>query len=126
MFVADPHTPAVRAAIAGGDSLAVSDVTVAEFAAVAAAMRRNRTLDAATWQAIVAVAEDWVTTSTVLVPLAPGDMASCTRLLNGAEIPLRMPDALHIVICRRLGATLLSFDVRQTAAAAAIGLAVAA
>jgi predicted nucleic acid-binding protein len=36
---------------------------------------------------------------------------------------LRTPDALHLAICRRLDLPLLTFDRRQAAAAAALGIA---
>lgn len=56
--------------------------------------------------------------------LCTTDVAEADTLLRRLDLGLRAPDMLHVVIARRLGATLATFDRRMADAARTLGLAV--
>ena len=53
------------------------------------------------------------------------DIAAADRILRRLDVNLRTPDALHIAIAERIGATLVTFDRQMEAGARALGMAVA-
>lgn len=54
-------------------------------------------------------------------------MSSTLRNFSAiGDTSLRTPDALHLAICRRLGAELLTFDQGMIAAARSLGVSIAA
>lgn len=55
--------------------------------------------------------------------LQPQDIARATSLVEQVNLSLRLPDALHIAIAERIGATLVTTDRQQHRAALAIGVA---
>ncbi len=59
------------------------------------------------------------------VEISAGDVAVATAFLRRLDLPLRTPDALHIAIAGRIGATLVTFDQRMAISARALGMAVA-
>ena len=50
------------------------------------------------------------------------DISDATIMLQRFDIPLKLPDALHIAIARRLGASLISTDRQQVSAAKKLGV----
>jgi len=50
---------------------------------------------------------------------------ACHSFLRRLDLPLRTPDAIHIAAVQRIGATLVSFDLRMVANARALGVPVA-
>ena len=60
------------------------------------------------------------------VETCSADMKVAEGFLRGLNLPLRAPDALNIAIAQRIGASLLTFDVKMAASARALGLDVAA
>ncbi len=58
--------------------------------------------------------------------MTSADVTRADALMRRLDLPLRTPDALHIAIAERVGATLATFDVKMAAAARVIGLPVAA
>ena len=55
----------------------------------------------------------------------PSDIASAEAYLRRLDLNLRTPDALNIAIAQRVGATLVTFDLRMAEAARTLGTAVA-
>jgi predicted nucleic acid-binding protein len=53
------------------------------------------------------------------------DIDAANRILRRLDVNLRTPDAIHIVIARRLQATLVTFDRIMAASARALGIGVA-
>jgi hypothetical protein len=57
--------------------------------------------------------------------IATEDVVLAEAMLRRLDLNLRAPDAIHIAIARRLGATLMTFDDKMARSAHALGLAVA-
>jgi uncharacterized protein len=108
-----------------GEPLIVSDPASAEFSsAIARRLRmRETTLDEV--RADLADFDLWVMRFAQRVEIAPIDIAVASTFLRRLDLPLRTPDAIHIAIAQRVGATLVTFDRQMAASARALGTAVA-
>jgi predicted nucleic acid-binding protein len=107
------------------ERLIVNDLASAEFSsAIARRLRmRETTLDEA--RADLADFDLWVMRFAQRVEIAPIDIAVASTFLRRLDLPLRTPDAIHIAIAQRVGATLVTFDRQMAASARALGTAVA-
>ena len=105
-------------------SLSVSDFAAAEFASMVSRRVRMREFTREQGRFALATLDDWLR-AVRWVELSPVDIALATTFLRRLDLTLRTPDAIHIAIARRLGATLVTFDRRMAAAAGALGAAVA-
>jgi uncharacterized protein len=108
-----------------GDALFVSDFAAAEFSAAISRRIRTGDLPSADAAQVISAFDTWTARSTARVALDPGDGAATTGFVRRFDLGLRAPDALHISITQRLGATLFTFDAKLAAAATALGVAVA-
>lgn len=52
------------------------------------------------------------------------DFEKAAEFLSTLTSPLRAADALHVALCERIGAELLTFDIEMAAAASEIGLSI--
>ncbi len=124
-FIPDTHSLSAIAAIdAAGQTLRIADFAVAEFSAVLGGFVRDRALapvGALTFNGLI---DEWAASRSVTA--TPADLQATIALVRRAELGLRAPDALHLAICRRIGASLLTFDQRQADAAAVLGIRLAA
>ena len=66
--------------------------------------------------------DDWLETDATLVDVEGGDVRLATAFVRRFELMLRTPDALHVAICQRLGARLVTRDKRLAAAAAILAV----
>lgn len=57
------------------------------------------------------------------ISIDPSDIGEATGHVMQFELGLRLPDAIHIAVARRLGLTLVSTDIRQVRAAGSLGVA---
>ena len=105
--------------------LIVSDFGPAEFASVIARLARSARLTRETAANLFAAFDTWSARATQLVEATPVDVACAAGFIRRLDLNLRTPDALHIAIAYRLGATLATFDARMAASAAVLGVAVA-
>jgi uncharacterized protein len=103
----------------------VSDLAAAEFASAITRRVRMRevTLDDA--RADLAGFDVWIARTAQRIEISPADVAVATAFLRRLDLPLRTPDAIHIAIAQRLGATLITFDRQMAASARALGCPVA-
>ncbi|MCJ2135403.1 type II toxin-antitoxin system VapC family toxin [Methylobacterium sp. J-026] len=104
----------------------VSNFAAAEFAS--ALGRRVRTSEIAAERARRAFADldGWSDTVAERVDLDPTDVAAAASFLRRLDITLRTPNALNIALCRRVSATLATFDDKMAAVARTLGLPVVA
>jgi hypothetical protein len=111
---------------ANSDGLTISDFAAAEFAAVIA--RRVRTGEIQTddeARAALADFDAWSGRATLRIEAAPVDIGQADAYIRRLDLSLRAPDAIHLAIVRRLGASLVTFDRAMTTAARTLGLAIA-
>jgi predicted nucleic acid-binding protein len=125
LLTADPLTARVTALLRQNtDPLIVSDFTATEFSAVVGrktrigAIIKQHALDA------LAALDQWLL-RVLRVELEAGDISRADAVLRRLDLPLMAPDAIHIAIAQRVGATLVTFDQRMASAARTLGLAVA-
>jgi predicted nucleic acid-binding protein len=124
VYLPEPRSDEVNAAVAGRVDLVVSDLVITE--AVAALARRVREGDLAREAAARlhgALLDDLEQDLFVRVELDPATHRAAERFLLSLPVPLRAPDALHLALAASVGAgTLLTFDPRLGNAGLAIGV----
>ena len=99
----------------------VSDFAGAEFAS--ALGRRVRTGEIKAERAKMAFADldRWSEAVAERVDLGPADVAAA-GFLRRLDVTLRTPDALNIALCRRVSATLATFDDKMAVVARTLGV----
>lgn len=106
------------------DDLFVSDLADAEFRSAISRQVRMGLFDAAQAAEAHRQFDHWRDAATVPVENLPVDVRAAARLVRRPVPKLLAPDAIHLATCRRLGATLVTHDLRLIAAAGTEGLAV--
>jgi len=106
-------------------STIVSDFAAAEFASVIARRVRMQQLSRDQAHAVFETFDDWLARNTQRAEMQPSDVTNAAIYLRRLDLALRTPDALHIAIAQRLGASLATFDERMAAGARTLGLDVA-
>lgn len=104
----------------------VSDFAAAEFsAAIARHVRMGKTTPQAA-KANFSDFDAWVYLLAEHVETGSADVRTAGAFIRRLDLNLRAPDALHIAIAQRIGATLATFDERMAANAGILGTPVAA
>ncbi len=103
----------------------VSDFACAEFCSAIARKVRMRELTLRDAQDVFGVFDEWIERDVTRIGLTSSDVAMTIRYLRRLNTSLRTPDALHVAIAQRVGATLLTFDSKLASAAEALGVQVA-
>lgn len=122
LFKTEIHSPQATAILDRSlHAIQLSDFTIAEVSAALAANFREHHLgsDAANDRFILV--DKLLAGFGAAITVNSYDMAETIGLVR-LDLRLRAPDALHLAICRRIGATLLTFDKDQSAAAVALGI----
>jgi predicted nucleic acid-binding protein len=107
------------------DVLIVSDYAGVEFSSVVGRRIRSRELSDTDGAKALEVFDLWRNRRARRAQIDPNDIARAETCVRTFELMLRGPDAIHIAIAERLGATLVTFDRRMAIAARRLGLAVA-
>ena len=105
--------------------LIVSDFASAEFASAVARWVRSREINMGEGSIALESFDSWAGRLTQRVEISPADVAAACTFLRRLDLPLCTPDAIHIAITQRVGATLVTFDRYMAASARAIGASVA-
>jgi len=122
-LVAEPLSPAVDSfMLMDAWERTVSDFGAAEVASVLSRLVRMSVLTSAAAQGKLADFETWRAADTSPVDLQASDAHLAHTYVSRFELKLRAPDALHLAIAKRLGATLVTLDQRLAAAATALGI----
>jgi len=103
------------------EPLLVSSYTDAEVASALSRLVRTKklTLDAA--RRTLTHFDDWRLAETMMIEVDDFDIVLAGDLVRQFELKLRTPDALHLAICLRIGAQLVTHDDGLAKAAIARG-----
>ncbi len=121
LFLPEPRSSEAEAYISRGDFV-VSDLAVAEFSSALSLAVRMKRLPEAAARAALATFDDWMPAHALQADTRGEDFIEATGLIRRFDLALRTPDALHLAIAARLGAKLVTFDAKMTAAAKALGV----
>ena len=105
-------------------SLVVSAFAAGEVASAVSRLVRTGHVSPEEGRDLLDNFEAWRVSATVPAELAAGDVHLALGYVRRFELMLRMPDALHIAACRRMGHVLVTLDHRMGSAAEALGVAV--
>jgi uncharacterized protein len=123
LFLQDSHSNAVRNRFRSATGpFVVSTFGMAELASAVSLRVRTGATDARVAVAVLDLADDWSRQAAILVETAPQDVRAATTVVRRFDLALRAPDALHIAICLRSRADLLTYDETQARAAARLGV----
>ncbi len=110
----------------GTPVLVLSDFAAAEFASAMARRVRNREITVEDARAAFSTLDVWAARATQRVETTAADVKLAEAALRRLDLTLRTPDALNIAIAQRVGAMLVTFDVKMASSARALGTEVAA
>ena len=126
LFVIDPSSTRAEVFLSAHPEIViVSDFAVAEFSSAVKRRVRTRDLTREDGQLAFSNLDTWVARSAYREEITTGDIDAANRILRRLDVNLRTPDAIHIAIARRLGATLVTFDRNMAAGAGGLGMVVA-
>ena len=121
-IIEEPLSGAVAALLQGQSrAVLVSDFAAGEFASAVARRFRMAELTAAEAQQALIEYDLWSSVAAQGVHVAREDIANATALVRRLDLKLRLPDAIHLAICMRLGLTLATLDLGLANAARALG-----
>jgi uncharacterized protein len=104
------------------DALLVSDYAVLEFSAALKRMTRARILTPKTTDEAITEFDVWRMSTCETSQTTPADIAAAIGLVRQAGLAFHASDAVNVVIARRLGASLLTFDKKLASNARRLGL----
>jgi uncharacterized protein len=125
-LVEEPASGAVRAYLATRPDRLISDFAAAEVASALSRLVRTGLLTAELGAARLADFEAWRAATSSPVELHPADVRLAYAYVRRFELMLRAPDALHLAIALRIGATVATLDRRLVRAAEELGVSVEA
>ncbi len=123
IVVREPNSDVVDAFLAGTtEAIYVSEFAIAEVASGLSRLVRTRILDSDDASTRLSHFDTWRTAETVSIDIESADVRSAGMIVRRFELKLRTPDALHVAVCRRLGASLVTLDNGLAIAARALNL----
>jgi uncharacterized protein len=125
MFLTDAHTPAIDRWIKMTlHQLCTSQLGTVEFAsALSIRLRRHDVTYADASKHLVSL-DHWQRDNARTVKITSADFDHAEKLVRQFELKLRGPDALHVAVCARIGATMITFDAALANAMISLGLTV--
>ncbi len=126
MFVPESSSAIVEQSIeTWTDRIIVNDFTCGEFGSALSIRFRRGDLTLEQAQQALDSFDAWVESNVRRDVTGVEDMALAARFVRRFELALRMPDALHLAVAMRLGASLATLDRRQSTAAKSLGMSLA-
>lgn len=127
MFAPDVHSGRLEEWLPrAAGRLALSHWTLAEFTSVLARSARVGRLTITERERTEAALDDWTARQSAVYAVVSADVTEARELIRSGRYPLRAPDALHLVVARRRGASLATFDEAMRRAALDLGIQVEA
>ena len=122
----EPFSARAQALLAARrEEIIVSDFGAAEYSSAMARLVRIGVITPEEARLSFDSYDQWQDHAARHVGMDPADIRAATRFVRSLDFSLRAPDAIHIAIALRLGATLVTFDRQMAAAAGALGVTVA-
>jgi predicted nucleic acid-binding protein len=115
------HVRAAHFASTDPGPLLVSDLATAEFASALGRQVRTGALAVAEARAGLSALDAWARRAANQIETTGADIATAITFLRRLDLPLKTPNAIHIAIAQRVGATLVTFDRQMAASARALG-----
>ena len=122
LIIDDAHTERAHRLVSSGDRFLVSDLAAAEFTSAIAIRWRSKTLSEAEARGAFLLFDAWRGRSAEGVDVLSADIRAADQVIRTLSYSLRTPDAIHLVVARRLDATLATFDEALALAAERCGL----
>jgi len=128
LYLPEPESAQVQAAVSATDELACSELLIVEFSSVLSRKVREDSLTSEQSARILCLFEEHVDTHRIhLLPLDRDVLTDSADLLRDCQqvVPLRSLDAIHLATCRRYDMTpLFTTDRVMLRAAEYLGIAV--
>ena len=105
------------------DRIRIGDFAAAEVASAVSRLTRTRILTASEAIAVLRDFDVWRAAILNSIDVQAVDVRLAGDYVRRFDLMLRVPDALHVAICRRLDLTLVTLDRRLAVAAQALGVA---
>jgi hypothetical protein len=121
LFLSEPRSRDSER-VCASDAIIVSELATAELSSALGLAVRSKRLPGDVAQSILSLFDAWMPVHAAAAEVLGDDFAVATVLLRRFDLALRTPDALHLAIASRLGATLATFDRRMAVAARALGV----
>jgi predicted nucleic acid-binding protein len=102
----------------------VSVFAKAEFSATISRHVRSHRLSAAEGRTTLDIFDKWLDGDARLVNVSNDDIKMADLMVRDFDTKLLAPDAIHLAVAKRLGATLITFDARLAAAASLQNIAI--
>lgn len=123
--VMEPNTPIIRGVLVSADTaLEVSGLAVVEVSSAVSRLFRMGALSENQANERLGEFDIWLARDANLVQHNETDTHTADGFVRRFALKLRAPDALHLAICQRREARLVTFDRRLAAAAEALDIAV--
>lgn len=107
------------------DVLLISEFANAEVASAFSRLVRAGVLDEADAKERLSDFDVWRTAKTEVIEVESADVRSAGMIVRRFDLMLRTPDAIHLAICRRKGAQMVTLDRGLATASAALDVSVA-
>ena len=117
LFTEDPHNARAEEIVVSDPLLYVSDFGAAELASAISRRVRMKDLTKIDAGGAFDKFDDWLDNDANLVEVASADVRRADVTLRRLDLNLRTPDAIHLAVAKRLGATLVTFDEKLERAA---------
>ncbi len=127
LIVDDVHTARAETMyLHNSGRILLGDFAAAAFASVISRRVRVGSLSTDEGRAAFTKLDQWMISDAYSVTMTSVDITTAPNFPRRLDLNLRAPDAVHIAICRRIGAVLANFDDKMTAAARALDVEIAA
>jgi hypothetical protein len=124
LLIPEPSSPAIfQFLYEATEPLLVSSFTAAEVASGVSRLARMGQMTTDVAHLTLADFDDWRLAETQPLEIDDFDIVQAAQFVRRFDLKLRMPDALHLAVCLRAGARLVTHDHTLADAAAACGVA---
>ena len=121
----DGHHERATAVLMLIDQAILSSWVLAEFITTVTVLLRRRSVSENGAQAMYDGLRS-ISDAATITEVLNEDVLLAAQMVKSSVEALRAPDALHLAICKRIGAPILTFDIAMAEAARAVGVPVAA